>query len=463
MGCAGGMVMLDQTVVAVALDPMARSLGLTTLLMYSVVLVYILSLSSLAPVGGMAARRFGLLRTFQFGTAVFAVASGCCGLAPAGDGAEPFALTARAIQGAGAALMLPVATTVITDVYEERERGRALTIYAGLAQVFFVLGPVVGAFLTQLLGWRPVFLVNVPVGGAILWVIARARMSKQAEGGALTAVQPVAVIISLVVLVFGLYRCGSWGFTDLRTFAALATGVLTLALAVRLILRSRRPLVDLRLLYIRPYAVAVTLTFLVQAAQLIVLVHGTVFLRQAMNLSLLASGISLLPLVVALAVGTFASGYLLDFFRSTRVPVLCGLAGATLGVAAWTTALLSHQYLWQVPGMALGGLGLGMPVPALSAELMGAVPIDKRADASVLRQTLRQLGGAFGLAAAGAVVLAANDEAADEAGLVTASATHAGFVLASSVLGVALLLAAVMLPRKVSTDGTAGYEALTGA
>ncbi|MCC0093653.1 MFS transporter [Streptomyces flavotricini] len=447
------MVLLDQTVVAVALDPMARSLGLTTFAMHGVVLVYVLSLAAFAPVGAMAARRFGILRVFGFGTALFVTSSAVCALTPSGGAAEPFLLTVRAVQGAGAALMLPVATTVITDVYGERERGRALAVYAGLAQVFFVLGPVVGALLIQFLGWRSVFLVNVPVGVAVLWAIARARLRGEAEGGALIALQPLVVIFALVVLVFGLYQCGVWGFTDPRTFATVASGALVLALAVRLLLRSRRPLVDLRLLAIRPYAVAVALTFMVQAPQLIVVVHGTLFLRQAMHLSLPATGLCLLPLVTALAAGTLSSGYLLERSGSIRVPVLLGLAASTLGTAAWTAALSPREYVLQVPGMVLAGLGMGIPIPALSAELMRAVPPAKRADASVLRQTLRQLGGAVGLAAAGAAVLAANDDAADASGIVTAAAAPAGFVVATVALAGALLLAAVMLPRGTGTDG----------
>ncbi|MEV7614186.1 MFS transporter [Streptomyces sp. NPDC089799] len=448
MGCAGGMVMLDQTVVAVALDPMAKDLGLTAFMMHGVVLVYVLALASLAPVGAMAARRFGLRRTFLAGTVVFTVASGCCGFTPAGAAAEPFLLAARAVQGAGAALMLPVATTVITDVFEERERGRALGVYAGLAQVFFVLGPVVGAVLVQFAGWRSVFLVNVPVGVVILWLLGRTRIAVEAPGGSLSALQPAAVVVSLGALVLGLCLCGFWGITDPRTLAALAGGALLLAATVRLTLRSREPLVDVRLLTIRPYAVAVALTFLVQAPQLIVLVHGTLFLRQSMALSLVATGLSLLPLVAALACGTFASGFLLERSGSVRVPVLCGLVSATVGVALWAAAQSSQAYAWQVPGMVLAGFGLGVPIPALSAELMRVVPVHKRADASVLRQTLRQLGGALGLAAAGALVLSVDDEAADAAGIVTSSAVHAGFVLAGGVLVVALLLAVVMLPGR---------------
>ncbi|MEV7416627.1 MFS transporter [Streptomyces sp. NPDC089919] len=453
MACAGGMVMLDQTVVAVALAPMARGLGLTTWVMHGVVLVYILALSAFAPVGGMAARRFGLPATFRAGTVLFAVASGVCGLAPAGAAAEPFVLAVRAVQGAGAALMIPVATTVITELYEDHERGRALAVYAGLAQVFFVAGPVVGAVLTEFLGWRAVFLVNVPVAAVTLWVVSGVQRDRAAERGPLTAIQPLLVVLALAVLVFGLYRCGDWGPADLRTWTALTAGAVALAVAVRLVLRSRQPLVDLRLLGIWPYAVAVAVTFLVQAPQLIVLVHGTLFLRQAVGLSVLGTGLALLPLVAALATGTFLSGYLLDRSRSIRLPVLLGLAIATLGAVLWTAALSSRGYPWQVPGMVLAGLGMGMPVPALSAELMRVVPAHKRADASVLRQTLRQLGGAVGLATAGAFVLAANDEAADRAGIIQAGAAPAAFVVASATLAAALLFAAAKLPRREDRAG----------
>ncbi|MFF2195820.1 MFS transporter [Streptomyces sp. NPDC058157] len=446
MGCAGGMIMLDQTVVAVALDPMSRSLGLTTWVMHRVVLVYVLALSAFAPVGGMAARRFGLLATFRCGIVLFAVASGACGLAPDGDFAGPFLLLMRVFQGMGAGLMIPVATTVITNVYEEHERGRALAVYAGLAQVFFSLGPVVGAVLTQYLGWRSVFPVNVPVAVAALWLAARARVADERGRGGLGVLQPVVVSASVAAVVLALYQCGVWGLADPRTPAALTAGTLALALAVRLVLRSREPLVNLRLLRIRPYAVATGLTFLVQGPQLIVMVHGTLFLRQAMHLPPLTTGLALLPLVGALTTGTFLSGHLLDRYRSIRVPVLLGLTAATLGAVLWTLALPQRGYLWQVPGMVLAGIGMGMPVPALSAELMRAVPRRDRADASVLRQTLRQLGGAFGLALAGALVLAANDDTADAEGIVTATATPAAFATATAFLTAALLCAALLLP-----------------
>ncbi|MFK0232519.1 MFS transporter [Streptomyces vinaceus] len=447
MGCAGGMVMLDQTVVALALDPVARSLDLTTFVIQAIVLVYSLEMSACTPVGAMASRRFGLLRTFQFGTVVFTLGSGLCGLAPGGDAAEPYLLTMRVVQGLGAALMLPVATTLIANVYEEHERGRALARYAGLAQVFYVLGPVLGAVLIESLGWRSVFLANVPVGVLTLWAIARARVPKEAPGGTFTLGQPVAVVLSLGTFIFGLYQCGVWGVTDGRTVTALLLGALALSLTARSVLRSPHPIVDLRLLRIGPYAVEVALTFLLQAAQLVLLVHGTLFLRQAMGLTLRDTGLCLLPLVTSLAAGTFLSGYLLDRSGSVRVPALLGLTLAVGGAVAWTLALPGGEYGPQVPGMVLAGLGMGLPVPALSAEMMRSVPADKRTDASVVRQTFRQLGGAIGLAGVGAAVLGVNADASDRAGVITASAALVAFVMAGCVLVAALLVAAVKLPR----------------
>lgn len=449
MGCTGGMVLLDVTVVAVALDPVARGLEMNTSAMHRVVLVYVLSLAALVPVGGMATRKFGLLPVFRSGVVLFAVASGGCALAPAVGPAAALLLGARAVQGAGAALILPVATTVITDVYAEHERGRALATYAGVAQLFFVLGPLAGAVLTRFFGWPSVFLINIPLAGAVLWAIAKARLRDQAPGEPLRVLQPFLTTPALIVLVFALYQSGIWGL-DARTVPALALGVLLLALSVRVILRAARPLLDLGLLRNRTYAAAVAVTFLVQAAQLPVLVHGAVYLRQALHLTVLGSGVALLPFVAALAVGTFASGFLLERFQAIRVPVLWGLASATLGTAAWAAVLPWGAYLWQVPGMIVAGLGMGMPIPALSAEMMSAVTVDERADASVLRQTLRQLGGAFGFAAAGALVLSANDRESNAAGIIKASATLHGFVFASIVLAATFALATLKLPRKGS-------------
>ncbi|MEU6083986.1 MFS transporter [Streptomyces sp. NPDC047108] len=442
------MVLLDETVVAVALDPMARDLDLNTAAMNRVVLVYVLALSSCVAVGGMAARRYGLLPVFRAGAVIFALASGCCGLTPPGPAAEPCLLAARAFQGAGAALMLPVATTAITHAYVADERGKALTAYAGVAQIFFVLGPLSGALLTQLFSWRAVFLINIPTVGVVLWALAKSRFRNHAPGEPFQVFQPAFMVLALAALLLSLYQIGSWGLEDARTVPVLSSSLVLVAVSVWVMIRAARPLLHLRILKNRTFAVSVAVTFLVQAAQFPVLVHGAVFLRQSLHLTPLGSGVSLLPFVSALAAGTFASGYLLESFRSIRMTVLCGLVTATLGTAAWSAALSRADYQWQIPWMVLAGFGMGMPIPALSATMMGSVSVDDRADASVLRQTLRQLGGAFGIAMAGALVLAANGQRSNAAGIIKAEASVRAFVFAGVVLGAACALAAIRLPRE---------------
>ncbi|MFE0849111.1 MFS transporter [Streptomyces rochei] len=309
MGCAGGMVMLDQSVVAGALDPMARDIGMSTVAMHWVVLIYVLALSSFVCVGATVSRRYGLVPTFRVGVAVFSLSSALCGATPAGSGAEAFALAARAAQGAGAALMLLVATTVISEVYEKHRRGRALTTYAGVAQLFFVAGPLTGALLTQFLGWRSVFLINLPGGALTLWVVGRAhvRVAKSPDES-LRVPQSLLTVLALSLVVLGVFESGVWGLPGL---GVLLTGAALLAVSLRVMLTTRRPLLRLRLLRIRSYGVAVTITFLIQAAQLPVLIHGTVYLRQQLHLSVTGCGLALLPFIVSLALGTFASGFVL--------------------------------------------------------------------------------------------------------------------------------------------------------
>ncbi|MEV6833779.1 MFS transporter [Streptomyces sp. NPDC051133] len=441
------MVMLDQSVVAVALDPMAQDIGMTTVVMHWVVLVYVLSLASFVPIGAMTARRYGLVPTFRTGVVVFSLSSALCGVTPAGSGAEAFVLAARAMQGAGAALMLPVATTVISDVYDSHHRGRALTTYAGVAQVFFVMGPVTGALLTQFLGWRSVFLVNLPGGVLTLWVVGRARVPRRVSRKPLPVLQSLLVLPALSLVVLGVYESSVWGLAGI---GVLSVGAALLIVSVRAVLVAPLPLLQLRLFRIRPYTVAVVITFLVQAAQFPVLVHGTVYLRQQLQMSVLGSGLALLPFVVSLALGTFMSGFVLDHWQSIRVPVVGGLFAATAGTVAWTSLLPFGTYPWMVTAMVLSGLGMGAPIPALSAHMMNTVPEASRGDASVLRQMLRQLGGVFGLALAGALLLAVNDRAADQAGTVRTPATFAVFVAADAVLGCAATLAATALPKKTA-------------
>src|SRR5690349_9382490 len=169
------MIMLDQTVVTVALPSMSRELPLSPTGQQWVVNAYVLAMASLVALGGKLGDRFGGVSTFRAGVTIFFVASALCGLVPHGPWGEPAMIAARALQGAGAALMMPVSASIVIGAFGPARRGRAMAVYTGISQVFLAVGPLLGGFLTQEFSWRLVFWLNVPVGLAALIMVRIAR------------------------------------------------------------------------------------------------------------------------------------------------------------------------------------------------------------------------------------------------------------------------------------------------
>ena len=165
------MLMLDQTVVTVALPSMSRDLPLSASGQQWVVNAYVLAIAALVAIGGKVADRFGGVSTFRVGVITFFLASAGCGLAPHGDLGQSWLITARALQGVGAALMMPVSAVIVMAAFGIKERGRAMAVYVGLSQIFLAVGPLLGGVLTEKVTWRAVFWINVPVGIAALILV----------------------------------------------------------------------------------------------------------------------------------------------------------------------------------------------------------------------------------------------------------------------------------------------------
>ena len=235
------MIMLDQTVVSVALPSMARELPLTPHGQQWVVNAYVLALAALVALGGRAADLLGRVRAFQIGVTLFFLASAGCAVAWDTTSIIGF----RALQGAGAALMVPVSATIVLAVFPEGERGRVMAIYAGISQVFLALGPLVGGLLTEYVTWRAVFLLNVPVGLATLALVAVAKIENRPVAGARIAVRDAALVVpGLALVTLGVQQLASWGPISL---VLLAAGVGLVAWFVARQLRSADPLIHLRL------------------------------------------------------------------------------------------------------------------------------------------------------------------------------------------------------------------------
>ncbi|WP_219852839.1 MFS transporter [Streptomyces solincola] len=433
------MVLLDQTVVTVALPSMGRDLGLSMSSLQWVVNGYILALAAFVAFGGRLGVVLGEIRAFQVGVGLFAAASVVCGLAPGNGAAAEVIVAARVVQGLGAAVMLPTAQSLVANAFPTGERGRALALYTGSGQVLAALGPLVGGVLTQWISWRAVFFVNVPVAAAALLLLAASRPERtHGRRTSMSVPQLTTLIAGLALLVLGTQQASVWGFASALTWTVLGAGALGIACFIRLALRSERPVIDIRLLGIRRFRRDAVLLFILQFGTLAAMVHGTLFLQETLDYSAIASGLAILPLIVPLIVANQIAGRAFDK-HGARVPTVAGFIAATAGVGAWAWSFTAETYWWQVPGMTATGIGIGCALSCLSADGLSVVAAESRGEASGILACLRQLGGSVGVAAAATVALAAHGSRTDFASVRSSTAALAlcGVVLA---LGLALAL-----------------------
>lgn len=439
------MIMLDQTVVAVALPSMARELPLGAHGQQWVVNAYVLAIAVLVAVGGKAADVLGRPRTFRIGVALFSLASAGCAFTPPGPAADSVMIALRALQGAGAALMVPVSAALVMAAFPAAERGRVMALYAGLSQVFLALGPLVGGLLTEFVSWRAVFLLNVPVGIATLALVAAARIPNTTRPGA--AVRPldvVLVVVGLAATTLGVQESGIWGWGSPATLGLLGFGLATTAWFVARQLGAADPLIEVRLFGDRGFTGDAVVAGLVQFGLLGMVLYSSIYVQELLGYGPLLAGLAALPLIVPLTVAAQVGGGWFDR-AGVRPPVLTGMVVCTVGTVAWLLALPGLTYVWQLPGMVLVGLGLGLTLSPTNTDALGRVAEDQRSQASGVVQTVRQLGGTLGIAVIGSVVLLLSPRAPDRAG--TAVAIAGGFGCAAVAFAVAVLAGALLLTR----------------
>ena len=442
------MIMLDQTVVSVALPTMSRELPLSPTGQQWVVNAYVLALAALVALGGKLGDRFGGVTTFRLGVTVFFVASLGCGFAPHGPLGEPWIIAFRVLQGAGAALMTPASATIVTNAFPAATRGRAMAVYAGISQVFLAVGPLIGGVLTEAVSWRTVFWLNVPVGLAALVLVRVARPENvRSPAATVRAGSVVLLVLGVGTTVLAVQQAAAWGWDSPATLLSLAAGLTLSAVFVMTQLRTAEPLVEVRLFARRAFLGNVIVLGLVQFGLLAVVLFGSLYLQDLLGLSPLAAGLGVLPLILPITVAAQLGGRWYD--RSgVRRPVLTGLAVATVGLAGWAAALPQLGYVLQVPGMVITGVGLGLVASPTNTDALGRVTRAERSQASGLVQTVRQIGGTLGVAIIGAVVLGIEREGTrTPVPQQAADAITVGFVLAAVVFAAALVMGFLLLPR----------------
>ena len=455
------MIMLDQTVVTVALPAMADDLGLGPAGQQWVVNAYVLALTALVAFGGKLGDRLGGVRTFRLGVAGFFVASALCGLAPAGPFGEAWIVGARALQGAAAALMVPTSGAIVISAFPVQERGRAMAAYAGISQIFLAIGPLIGGALTEAVSWRAVFWLNVPVGIAALVLVAIARPAQASRPGRIRGGALALLVGGLGATVLAVQEAATWGWDSPLTLLVLGAGVAATAAFVVTQSRVPDPLVDVGLLRRRAFLGDVAVNGLVQFGLLAAVLHSSLYLQDLLRFSPVATGLAVLAMVLPITVAAQLGGRWFD--RSgVRPPVLTGLAVSTLGMLAWTLALPYLSYPLQVPGMALTGFGLGLTISPTNTDALSRVGAAERSQASGVLQTVRQLGGTLGVAVVGAVVLGIEHRGTGGADVqAAADAIAAGFAVSTAAFALALLAAARLLARdRVAADPAAAAESV---
>jgi EmrB/QacA subfamily drug resistance transporter len=394
------MVVLDITVVNVALPAIGADLGFARADLQWVVTAYVLCTGGLLLLGGRLGDLLGRRRAFLAGLGLFTAASLASALAP-----SPAALiAARAVQGTGAALLTPAALSLITTTYEGAQRAKALAVWGALGSAGAAAGVVIGGVLTTWVSWEWIFLVNVPIGLTVGALIPRFVAPVRGSGGrALDVPGAVTLVGSLGLLVYALSGAAAHGWGSTRTVGLLALSAAGLAVFAVLERSARRPLVPPATWRVRSL-VAGTAVMLGATGILVgAFFLNSLYLQDVLGASALETGLAFLPLTLAIGLGAHGAAHLLPR-AGARVLAVSGLGVVALGALALAAAPDHAAFgLDLLPGLVAIGLGSGLVFPAAAVTAMSDVQGEHAGLASGLLSTGHELGAALGVAALSAV------------------------------------------------------------
>ncbi len=400
------MIMLDNTVVNVALPSMRRSLHMSLSELEWVVAGYALTFAAFMLIGGKLADFLGRRLVFIIGLAVFTGASLACGLAPNGG----FLIGARIVQGLGGALMNPATLSIIAATFAPRERGRAIGIWAGVSAMALAIGPLVGGLLTEHVNWNWIFFINVPVGLLGLLAIpvfideSRDTTSEQrldAPGLATSA-------LGLFSLTYAFIEANSFGWGSPRIIGAFAVAAASLVAFVLLERHQRAPMLDLSLFRNRTFGGANAAMLFVGLAMFGTFFYVSLYMQNVLGYSPVQAGASFLPMTILVILIAPRAGALTDRVGSRW---LVGTGMTLLAVMLFYYSTLGgNESFWALlPGLLLGGFGMGLTMTPVTAAAMSAVSVDKAGVGSAVLNSARQVGGSLGIAVMGSIVAAASD------------------------------------------------------
>jgi EmrB/QacA subfamily drug resistance transporter len=395
------MVMLDNTVVNVSLPSIQRDLHASLSALEWTVNAYTLTFAVLMVTGGRLGDIFGRRRMFLFGVVVFGLSSAAIGFAPNDTTLVAF----RAVQGIGAAFMMPATLSIITQAFPPHQRGMAIGTWAGVSAMALAIGPVLGGFLTQQVSWRAIFFINPPIALIALAVTLFAARESRDETVDRTVDLPgiAAITVGLTALVLALVEANRWHWGSVRVISLFALALAGLVAFVLVERRAKAPMVDFTFFRSRSFVGANFVAFFVTLAMFSQFFFIALYMQNILHYSPLATGVRFLPATVLIIVMGPLAGRLTDKVGA-RPLVTLGMLIVAAAILVQSRITVHTGYLLLLPGFMLMGIGMGLVMSPMSTAAMNAVDRTKAGVASGVLSMSRMVGGTVGLAVMGALI-----------------------------------------------------------
>ncbi len=395
MGASLGLILLDETVVGVALPTLQKELGMSQTAAHWVFSAYLLVFAGFCAAGGKLLDILHFRDLLVIALAIFGLGSLVAGFAE--NGTE--LILARALQGLGAASILPATLAAVSASFPKEQRGMAIGIMSTAGLVFMGAGPLVGGVIVHFLSWPWIFWINVPVVIliALVFLIAWKPQRQKRDRPKLDVSGLMALIAALTMLVLAIMQGDSWGWENpiiLALFAGSALTFLTLVLIER---RHATPLIDLELLTIPTVSAYNSVVFVAQFSKMAVVVFVALYLQERLNMTPLMAGFALLAAVGIAPFMSLPAGWLTDH-RGARRTALLGLSCATLAMLWIAVSAGWHNYLLMLPGLVLWGAAMPICFMPSLTSVMNSVPPEEHGQAGGVVITARLLGSCVGMA-----------------------------------------------------------------
>jgi MFS transporter, DHA2 family, methylenomycin A resistance protein len=417
------LVQLDVSIVNVALATIGRDLHTGFAALQWVVDAYAVAFAACLLSAGAIADRIGARRAFVIGLVLFGCSSVACGFAPS----AALLIGARAVQGIGAALLVPCSLALLNHAAEgdAGARARAVSLWTASGSVALAAGPIIGGVLVAGVGWRSIFYVNVPLVALAIWLTLRSVTETTPRKSALDVPGQLCAVVMLGTLTAAVITAGSIGWSAPLVLALFAAAIASSAGFAYLESRDTDVMLPLNLFMRRPFTVATIVGFVVNFTLYGALFELGLYLQRLHGYSPLQTGLAFLPFCVVIGLANLAAGRI-TAARGPRLPMVLGLALAAIGFVALTPLDTHTAYAGMLLGLIVTPLGIGLAVPAMTTALLASVEKERSGLASGVLNSVRQSGGALGVAVLGGLL-----------------AAHQTFGMRISFVAAAVLLAAV--------------------